>query len=876
MSLHTLAHHMATAGRGPDSMLVHMSPREVQSLQALAEKNGGTLTINPHTGLPEAGFLDSLLPTLLGVGLSAFLGPEMMAIGNVFGGGAALGAGITVGGLDALATGSLSKGLMAGFGAYGGAGIAQGLANAGAVNLANEASAGTLTGVEGGDQFLQSTTPAPAPTPTPSFTGVEGGDQFLNTPPTPGSAEYLKLEAANNFTPPPTQAGSMVSTTTPLPSTVPPGDYSGPATQLSDYQGLNPIKQGIQSVNPLDFAKDNLRYIGAAAAPALLSQKQNTLSAPAQTPANIRRFSYDPYSGQYTSQGMYPATQDKNLASGGIAALADGGAVAFADGGVNAGATGAVQPAPVVLPTDWGVQGGKYDDPAEKIKYFNQNNITPDQLLAANQGVTQNDINWMLQNGYTGNTPAAGSNLYNQNVANWFTANPTATYADIVKAEDNYLKPEDIAASMKTAGMSGADIYAATHQNIGPTGNPNSGGLAGLNSNIQYWFNQHPGASLNDVRSEMSKWELSDADIKRAMGKTPEELTTGKITEVYNPAVGAGGNTGAGVVGGGTVVNPNGTVTTSPVIPGIPVGGFTGMQQVKDAYTTGGGSLGYVSPVVKNMDEFNTKYNKLSGDSAAMYDYLTGKSRVYPAATQNKELMRPYSEAVMGVQPAAGRPTQKYIFDKDTQTYKVNPDYTPVTYDTTGNRNTGLSLNAIKAALATPPVDISKWMTNNGVTLEQIAQALGISVTDAAALYGITAATKNTTATTGGVDNSYSGPIESGGQGGMKKGGMTQSYAGGGLGSLGGYSDGGQLLKGPGDGVSDSIPASIGDRQPARLADGEFVVPARIVSELGNGSTEAGARKLYQMMDRVQQARRKTTGKDRVATNSRSDKYLPA
>jgi len=93
---------------------------------------------------------------------------------------------------------------------------------------------------------------------------------------------------------------------------------------------------------------------------------------------------------------------------------------------------------------------------------------------------------------------------------------------------------------------------------------------------------------------------------------------------------------------------------------------------------------------------------------------------------------------------------------------------------------------------------------------------------------------------------------------------------------LGGYSDGGRLLKGPGDGVSDSIPASIGDRQPARLADGEFVVPARIVSELGNGSTEAGARKLYAMMDRVQKARRKTVGKGKVAVNSKAENTLPA
>jgi hypothetical protein len=94
--------------------------------------------------------------------------------------------------------------------------------------------------------------------------------------------------------------------------------------------------------------------------------------------------------------------------------------------------------------------------------------------------------------------------------------------------------------------------------------------------------------------------------------------------------------------------------------------------------------------------------------------------------------------------------------------------------------------------------------------------------------------------------------------------------------NLGGYSDGGRLLRGPGDGVSDSIPAVIGKKQPARLADGEFVVPARIVSELGNGSTEAGARKLYAMMDRIQKARGKTVGKGKVAKNSRSEKYLPA
>ena len=104
-------------------------------------------------------------------------------------------------------------------------------------------------------------------------------------------------------------------------------------------------------------------------------------------------------------------------------------------------------------------------------------------------------------------------------------------------------------------------------------------------------------------------------------------------------------------------------------------------------------------------------------------------------------------------------------------------------------------------------------------------------------------------------------------------GGMIGYAGGGGISTLGGYSDGGRLLRGPGDGVSDNIPATIAGKQPARLADGEFVVPARIVSELGNGSTEAGAKRLYEMMDRVQKARRKTKN---VAADTKAHKYLPA
>ena len=122
----------------------------------------------------------------------------------------------------------------------------------------------------------------------------------------------------------------------------------------------------------------------------------------------------------------------------------------------------------------------------------------------------------------------------------------------------------------------------------------------------------------------------------------------------------------------------------------------------------------------------------------------------------------------------------------------------------------------------------------------------------------------------------YQAAQQGGGVGGSKAGGLMPSalrYARGGIADLGGYSDGGRLLKGPGDGMSDNIPAVIGTKQPARLADGEFVVPADVVSHLGNGSTDAGAKKLYSMMDRIRAAR---TGKKKQAPAVKATRFMPA
>ena len=252
----------------------------------------------------------------------------------------------------------------------------------------------------------------------------------------------------------------------------------------------------------------------------------------------------------------------------------------------------------------------------------------------------------------------------------------------------------------------------------------------------------------------------------------------------------------------------------------------------------------------------------------------------YPTKSSVSEIMKPYREATLGMPASTNK---AYTFDQASGKYTKNPDYVPANRDSTGKVSYGMSQNQVSAALKASPMSgqaLYDWAMSNNIDAQTIAAATGMSLSDVYSQFrdaqvASAAAAKAKTAAAA-IEAGSSATRESGGAaaGGL----MPNGYAvGGGLGNLGGYSDGGRLLKGPGDGVSDSIPATIGQKQqPARLADGEFVVPARIVSELGNGSTDAGARKLYAMMDRVQAARGRTTGKSRVAANTRADKHLPA
>jgi len=893
MSLHALANHMAYKGRGPDSMLVHMAPQEVAGLQALAMKHGGTLTINPDTGLPEAGFLSKILPMLAGAALDAFVPGLGEAVGGAFGVGAAAGTGIAVGGATALATGSLSRGLMAGLGAYGGAGLTEGIAGLGAGELAQEQISANMPTLAG-----------QAPEQIADYT------QQVNDLRTAGLQGANQLPIADKLA-----AGAKSAAT-----------------------------------NPLAFAKANWMPTAAAALPVLSAIGTTTpMTAKPVDTGYIRQKLYDPYTQTYKTLAPVKANEWGNrsfsdaytnpqtgemaalqprqanpMATGGIVALAGGGDVqhyeiggdvktalenAYAANDVNKineiAAQNKITAADVAdtykgFDTS-GIQGLQLYAPPAAQATPTYTSYTPEQIgsyLTANPTVDlgaaekqfnadPNAVNQYiasLDNPFRGSTDTTGGSgtlgIYNQMKAQGI--DPSELYAAATAVDPKY------------AGWSQADI--AKGYNLDKGAYALSSQLGG-NVSDKNWakYMDDNGYSVNDMAQAFG---LSRNEVKARYDAAKKEekkttvtgtggtggINTGNVTTTVlptNPQTNAppGTTNPYGNVNnpGDITFNADGSRTVQPNIPGRPYGGFSGMDEVKNAYTAGGGSLGYTPYVPKTAAEHDALFNKQTDDSLAAYNYLMGKGAAkYPtqsvAANTATGIMRPYFAG-------GARYTPKFL----TQ----NADGTVSSSTTSGGSASNL--------LAAKTINVQ---SEDGTVAIATLGSDGAYHTSDGAAYNVTGQ-KVTPPTAIAESSSGTGGQAAGGLQGYARGGVShpffskttgkfnsptpQVYAdggyavGGGLGTLGGYSDGGRLLKGPGDGVSDSIPATIGAKQqPARLADGEFVVPARIVSELGNGSTEAGAKKLYAMMDRVQKARGKTTGKNKVAANSRADKYLPA
>lgn len=291
-------------GRNGDSMLVHMNPQEVAGLQSLARSNGTSMTINPNTGYPEAFNLRALIPTLLGAGLAAATGgaatPLISGLSN------ATTIGLGTGALTTAATGSLKKGIMAGLGAYGGAGLAEGLA--GSAGMAGAPK--PVPGMEGTLGSGASATSLPTATgsglvgtPT-SVPGMAGTDLTTGFTPAGGSTG---LTAPSNFAnlgtgAPSTSAfpnADLYSASAPVGGT---GATTLPSTPMSSVS-----KPGF--IDQVGGGKQALQYGSAALAPALQPDEVE----PYKSNAMIRPydFSYNPQTGAYertsgdTSEATY-------------------------------------------------------------------------------------------------------------------------------------------------------------------------------------------------------------------------------------------------------------------------------------------------------------------------------------------------------------------------------------------------------------------------------------------------------------------------------------------------------------------------------------------------------------------------------------------
>ena len=855
MSLQHVANHLAQQGRGKDSMLVHMTPSEVAGLRSLAHAKGGDLTTNPHTGLPEAGFLDDVIKVAAPIALGAFLGPAGMGLSAGL-------AGAAVGGITTLATGSLSRGLMAGLGAYGGSGLF------GDVSKLGEAALESGSGLTGANALGQEA----------GLSAVENAGTV---------AGQTTMDSMGNFITTPTVANvgdeALAANEAATEAVKPLAQQATPFEKISS--GVKTITQSPGSLG--DFAAKNYKYGLAALAPAAGAAMENTgaKTAPPVDTGYIRQKVFDPVSQQYITLAPVKAKdwgsrsfsdiyqQPATAATGGIVALAQGGVAHFDGGGYTN-----QQISDYVAGIQ--AQGGGDKEIAQAMDKFGVNTGQLAGALGMNVGDVQSRYNAADT---TGNYYTGTSGVSNQDIRNALQGQYAgASDATLANAMQQYhIDPTQMAyaTGVPLAGEGNiADRYALAQditkqgnifgQYQGP-GTPMQNLGSTYDQNWAAYMDTHKDASGNldpvAVKEMARVTGISEAEIAARYAAAEAKLhpikpiiQTGVVpgttqlptaTTYDNGAFGnygSGNKTGTDYLGrtvsiatpGDLITNPDQTRTVVPNVPGRPYGGLTGMDAVKSAYTAGGGSLGYYPPAPKTAADAEKQFNTMTGDSLAAYNFLMGKG-AQPLKTTAAQVARPYRESVMGLKPAAvaNSASMPKIFDPVTRQIIDNPAYKAANVTGTPN-TTGSTLKLSTGNTATFDAG-SGYYYLNGKYYDK-----------------------------DGKEVQYEAPQ-------LASGGMA-SYALGGLGSLGGYSDGGRLLRGPGDGVSDSIPASIGDRQPARLADGEFVVPARIVSEIGNGSTEAGARKLYQMMDRVQHARRKTTGKNKVATNTDAAKYLPA
>jgi len=785
MSLHDSASQVQSAGRGDDKVLVHMTPGEVSGLQSLAMAHGGSLTINPHTGLPEAGFLSSLLPMAIGFGLAPLTGGLSAAL--------ITGAGYTA------ATGSLKKGIMAGLGAYSGAGLAGGLNAMGAQNAA----AGTID-----DMALASKNAA---------ANSQIGNMYGNANAATTAATNTAATAPYNW------AGGPNIVSTAQPPVPPPVQVTPQVSPPAD---------------PFAYAKQTNENIVNTVT------KNNAMkTAPVRGAGSQRLVTQDIYGTTPKVDTSYTprAFSGPNAARSGVRTIEVDDFV----------------PKEINLMPDQASRGLSGVPPEGQVfdkAQFGYRAVPSNQTVIAKQLppleartspipiVNRSGMQTVIEK------PVVRSEILSGDASLASPRSLTGPYRDYMSQAGRGAK------NVYEGGMQGLkDLYAASEA-VAPYS-----GLAGLGSTAYTYYDE--------------KREEAEEEARRRANQSPGMIRPYEFTYGTNvstqPYYGSAERT-----------------YFQPTYTELPAYEAPGPEYEKAAK---GGLMGLaVGGPVEQMAAMNS----------------VGANTGYPMASintpvySNPMMQRPEATNVVAPSADAGVGTysgeMRFARGGDTAepessgyTYSYDPNTTqftqtggpgamPSSKDLANGIGAADSIRRFTEMQATgnPYNFTPSWAKSGATPNGPVSGGVATPMMQPAAPAQSFVPNINIPA--------YQTPEQQLGLGGFydymnqQLGGYSGYAAGGGVSHLGDYSDGGRLLKGPGDGVSDSIPASIGNRQPARLADGEFVVPARIVSEIGNGSTEAGARKLYAMMDRVQKARRKTVGKGQVAANTKAEKLLPA
>jgi len=803
MSLQHAAHYLASRGRGPDDTLVHMTRREVQSLQDIARAHGGSLSINPETGLVEAGFLKNLLPMIAGAGLTALTGgaaaPWMIGLG--------------VGGIQAARTGSLEKGLMAGLGAYGGAGLmGAGQAAAGAVDHMGAQSAAAAGDATAGIKNL------------PITEQLKGAYAGLGTEAGRGAA----LNSLNGGFGAAKTAGMALA-----PALMDSGDQSAPPSDNERYN---------YSFDPGRVTDPNANYTGAATG-------ERTYFRPSYTRLpNSKGFNEGGIAhfdeGGDTSD-MPPLKQNTALLQGAAAmnnVTPFTGSVPFAQPATPPTQVGSIQPTtsnPFYMMT--GASGDAY-----KYLMGQGTSSAPTNPVVPTRPVIRPEPTG--GGGGTETGTGTGVASVNDSPITTMPVEPPDVpepdpYDDSPDIIEDLPEPEPYDDSPDIIeDLPEPEPYDDSPDIIEDLPEPTPYDDSPVEMPEPEPYNPEP-----DVIEDLPEPEpynpepdvIEDLPEPEPYNPEPDVIEDLPEPEPYVP-------------------EPEPTPYDPEPAPVQPEPAPAPVQPEPAPYNP-------EPDVIEDLPEpapYNPEPDVIE-DLPEPTPYDPAPAPYEPEPVQPEPVQPEPVQPAPAPEPAPEPVREPEPYVPEPEPYNPEPD---VIEDLPEPAPYNPEPDVIEDLPEPTPYDPEPEPYDDYIFGNGREQA------DDFGKYGL-------------------GVSEFGGKGvreiqdvddlgyylGAANGGLMAAhrYAMGGS-TLGGYSDGGRLLRGPGDGVSDSIPATIGPkRQPARLADGEFVIPARIVSELGNGSTEAGARKLYAMMERIQATRGQTVGKNRVATNSRADRHLP-